>query len=498
MLFTVCLCMLACVKDGGNYDYVQVNNVNISGIDPQYTLNMLDTLRIETVLTGELNPLGEMDNYAFVWILAEGHNNPNVFSYPDTLSTEKDLDVVITQIPGNYRLAYKVKDLATDVEYYHAFNLEVLSEFQRGLLTLSEVNGDAVVSFISITGVVYPNVYYNINGEHAGRNPLVIDLMGRPPLNYIAIICQDERGGVFTSSVSFAKMMEYGDYFYNRPAVINPQAFITRRIIVTALNFMEVIFESFTVNDNQLHFKDLNHTVNVDGTVNHVENKFYDPYDGDFKVSPVRFYMINNIHYDALNQRFMFIPNLHQPHIRPHVSLPDNPHFDPADVGMELVWGRQSFAPLGQIWVNSLFRNESGKLHLLRWRNNFPSANIIQPIANIALNPDWNIHQSETFAGNIKHDYIYYALGSKVFLYDIVTNQEREIYNFGGSTVVDQVKVHEVMNTENVLFVATSEPGGGMSGSVHEMLIGPGGDLSIRNSYPNMAGRIVSMTWKNN
>ncbi len=490
------LFMGSCVKDEGSYDYAEINDVVVSGIEEIYMVNMLDTLRISPVLEGALGPIDE-SNYEFLWDIFEGLNSPQRFPEPDTLSTERDLDIVVTHIPDNYRVNLKVTDKTTKVRYRHQFDLQIFSEFQRGLLVLSEVDGNAVVSMISVTGDVYTHLYHTINGEHAGTNPLHIDMMGRAPLDYVAIICGDDRGGVFASSVSFAKIHEYSDYFYNPPEVINPQYFNTTRSYGMVSDYQVFVNRSFLVNDGKLHFKDLNHRVNTDeGWVN-VENLFYDAYPGDYVSAPQTFWMADQVQFDNEHQRFMYIPSITQPNLYPVTGDPENPHFDPADVGMDLVWGRMVPSPRGQILVNSLFRRDNGKLSFLRWRVTFRDWTP-HPIQKIDFPDDLVIHDANTFAGNLRQDYIYFGVGSKVYVFDRVANQEREVFDFGGNVVVDNLHYHEAVLTEQIMYVSTSIPGqGGMNGSVHEMAVAPGGILSIRDSFENIAGRIVDTTWKN-
>jgi hypothetical protein len=497
ILASCCLILASCVKDGSNYDYVDVNDIQISGIEPTYTINMLDTLRITPVLEGVLGNVDE-GNLEFLWDIFEGLNNLNRFTYPDTLSTERNLDIPITYIPGAYRISYKVTDKTTGVRYRYEFPIQVMSEFQRGILTLSEVDNNAVVSFMSITGANYPNVYYNINGEHAGTNPIAIEMMGRSPLDYVAVICDDARGGVFLSTVSFAKMYEYSEYFYNTPPVIKPQAFMTQLSYGTGQDYQHFVNRSYLVNDNKLYMKDMNHTVSVDGVTEMVENKFYDAYTGDYEIAKERFQMVETIHFDNKHKRFMYVPNINQPNLYVVQGEPENIYFDPADVGMELVWGRMCPSPRGQILVNSLFKRPNGKYTFLRWRANFPAAGRVQPLQKVEMPDEWQIHNSTVFAGNLRQDYIYFAVGSRLYVYDRVANQERMVYEFSGNVVIDQIMYHEAIMSEEIMWVATSAPGqGGLNGSLHQLDVGPGGVMTLAETRANVAGKVVSMCWKN-
>lgn len=495
-IFALFLGMTACVVDDGNYEYKDINDVVISGIETKYTITMLDTLRITPSLAGSIGPINEQD-YDFLWTLYEGLNSPQRFSVPDTLAKSRNLEIAVTHIPDNYRLSFHVKDKNTGVRYRHQFEVQIMSEFQRGLLILSDLDGNAAVSMVSITGDVFPNLYYNINGEHAGTKPLAIDMMGRAPLDYVAVICDDDRGGVFASSVSFKQMMEYRDIFYNSPAVIKPQGFHTLRSYGAVSDYQEFVNQSFIVNDGKLYFKDLNYNVTTpEGTVT-VETKFYDPYSGDYEIASERFRMVSNLHFCNKYKRYMYIPNLNQPNLFPVVAEPESPHFCPANVGMELVWGRHSPSPRNVVLVHSLHRNDDGKIVYFKWRANFPSAGRIEPQGKIVLPDEWAIHQAKHFAGNVRQDYIYYGVGNTVYLYDAVAHQERVIYQFPGNVTVDKLLYREELLTIERMWVATSQGDSGMCGSIHEMEVGPGGNLILLESFENVGGKIVDMCWKN-
>jgi hypothetical protein len=189
ILFFACL-LSSCVKDLSNDVFTPVNDIEISGIEPAYTVVILDSFKIQPVLTPSLQQ--QSDDLEFYWIL---YDPVKTYFSADTLSKERNLDILVNTAPGTYKITYRVKNRHTGVAYRYEFSVTIISELQRGLLVLSDLNGKANVTFVSVTGDLYEDIYENINGEIAGTHPVSIRYTYRAPLDYVVILCDDARGG---------------------------------------------------------------------------------------------------------------------------------------------------------------------------------------------------------------------------------------------------------------------------------------------------------------
>ena len=167
--FIACV-FYACLEDKGNDIYRELNDVTIENIKDT-TIEQFTHFQITpkiTVKTGDFNP----ENYTYLWhmYITYGSGNP---TKSDTLSFEKDLDVEITSIPEEYSLIFEMTDKETGVQYTteKTAYITVVNSYSKGMMALSNVNGEANVTFVNVVGSVVEDAYQKVNGEIAGKNP---------------------------------------------------------------------------------------------------------------------------------------------------------------------------------------------------------------------------------------------------------------------------------------------------------------------------------------
>lgn len=127
--------LLSCYEDKGDYDYKAINEIVISGIDENYERIKWAELKITPNLTFTIS---EDDSLTYAWEIGG-----------KTVSTEKNLhynvDVDIADDP--YKCRYVVVNTNGNVRYFQEFTLNVVTAFNRGILVLSEQEGNALLSF---------------------------------------------------------------------------------------------------------------------------------------------------------------------------------------------------------------------------------------------------------------------------------------------------------------------------------------------------------------
>lgn len=488
----------ACAGDDSNYDYKAVNDVEISGIEAAYSVNMLDRLEISPVLTRSLEQT-EAD-LEYVWTL---YDPVRTYNNPDTLAKTRNLDIQVDIAPGDYTVSYRVKDRNTGVGYRREFKINITSEFQRGFMALSEVDGKANVTFINVNGKLYEDIYYSVNGEYAGTNPVGILYTYRSPLDYVAIVCDDERGGVYAGSTSFKRMFDFRDFFFEGPSdPYEPQRITVTENYGSVSDYQAFGSQIYFMNRGRLHLCDVNYTVTTgSGDRVTVESKFYSEFPGDYDISPVSFHALSReLFFDRKGRRFMYIPSYAESKLYVTAANPDGV-FDPADVGMDLVWGKFTQSPRNTFYCNSLFRDDDGAFWYLKF--DMTSKNAVKPVKKVPVPAGFNICNATQFTGNSLEDYIYFAAGSKVFVYDCMLNQEREIADFadiaGSGCRIDLIRWHDAVITDRIMHVCVSEPGqAGKNGSIYVMGVAAGGaSMSVKKKYENVCGRVVGAHWKN-
>ena len=182
----------SCFDDKGNYDYIDINEVTISGFEKStYTvISYIDTLRINPDVKGTLSSKDE--DFEYSWkIIPENLDFANVEEGEDFIvSQEKNLNLPIYLNAGKYICFYLVKDKASGVVYKHKFVLQARTTTSEGWLVLGDNgNNDARMDV----------VMYNASGEDVivARNIWVNDdyETGKPQsLQY----CYHSNQGVLT------------------------------------------------------------------------------------------------------------------------------------------------------------------------------------------------------------------------------------------------------------------------------------------------------------
>lgn len=114
------LLVAACTEDKGNYDYVPLNKLTLEGMEVTYQVEKDSVFAITMTITGE-EGFSESD-YDFLWYAWLETEEEGI---PDTLSMEKDLDMVMSLPIGEYTLRYVVTEKETGVYYAAEADLSV-------------------------------------------------------------------------------------------------------------------------------------------------------------------------------------------------------------------------------------------------------------------------------------------------------------------------------------------------------------------------------------
>lgn len=162
ILLLLSLLLFSCVKDEGNYDYLDESLVSlgeVTGIENTYNVNSLQNLQISPEVSRITND-DEFDYYWIVW--GYGINRT---SWKDTISRERSLDYVVNLSSGTYQLAFQAKNKETGVSVYHISEMIVASIYSRGWYVTKTVEGGTELDFIEKDGIFHENVLQTVNGE---------------------------------------------------------------------------------------------------------------------------------------------------------------------------------------------------------------------------------------------------------------------------------------------------------------------------------------------
>jgi hypothetical protein len=129
------LCLASCYEDKGNYDYLDVRQVEVTGIDSIYVCNLSETLEITPQLSQNVSE-GEFD---YMWMC---YDKKDLRKKIDTLSTDKHLTYKMDLPLSSYQLIFAYQDKKSKVTKYAYSSLTVQSGFSRGWYMLKEYDGN--------------------------------------------------------------------------------------------------------------------------------------------------------------------------------------------------------------------------------------------------------------------------------------------------------------------------------------------------------------------
>lgn len=121
-----------CSKDLGNYDYGEINELEIEDWMESYAaIADFDTLRIAPQLHSSMD-INDTTQYEFRWVVRNNNFGE------DTIGRYQQLDYPVKLTPANYDLQYRVKDKETGVTFIRKAQLAIATPYTRGILLIGE------------------------------------------------------------------------------------------------------------------------------------------------------------------------------------------------------------------------------------------------------------------------------------------------------------------------------------------------------------------------
>lgn len=166
ILILLSLFFFSCYEDKGNYDYHELNQAEVSGIESGYRRDLLSQLDITPVIQSADNSR----TYNYLW-LCYNTLKSDVVQKMDTLGREKDLKWTVSLDPGEYQLIFAYKDKQTDVIKYIYSKLEVEAKYSRGWYVMKQKGENADIDFFS-PDFENGDLIYKVRGSALNGKPL--------------------------------------------------------------------------------------------------------------------------------------------------------------------------------------------------------------------------------------------------------------------------------------------------------------------------------------
>lgn len=165
--FLIALVLPACYDDLGNYDYHEINEIEVDSIRSIYNCDMDDSLCIYPVIRG--TQYSDTSRFSYTWEIGT-----------ETVGHGHNLQTLINMVPGYKFARYIVQDKETGVKKYYTFNVNVSSSTAGDLLmVLSKYQGRAELSYVRLDKEANwaVNYYQDRFGEALGTNPTQLSIL---------------------------------------------------------------------------------------------------------------------------------------------------------------------------------------------------------------------------------------------------------------------------------------------------------------------------------
>lgn len=149
LLLVAALTISGCYKDQGSYNYSEINEVQIQGINKDYVvLKGISTLELTPTIVGTLDPSGTGD-YAYRWDITG--TSGDVVLNGTVIGTQKDLKYEVNLDQGSYNIYLRVRDNKSGIETKAVTNLRVIYPYTRGFIVSGEdKEGNAIMDMIGM------------------------------------------------------------------------------------------------------------------------------------------------------------------------------------------------------------------------------------------------------------------------------------------------------------------------------------------------------------
>ncbi|HWW41783.1 PKD-like family lipoprotein [Pedobacter sp.] len=486
----------SCKKDIGNYNYKELNKLEeVKGLSDGIVALFGKAILVKPEIKFSQDPNFNESNYTYEWsyVGPTGLGGQKIF----VLSNTKNLDMVMTVVAGSYTAYYSVTDKASGVKYTTNFTLNVVNQINEGWIMMNEANGKARVDMLSLNS----SGNFDLVTDLLATTGSALQLEGKPVMTYT----------YNTGLLIGPDRISYGLYFGTDKGTtkVDPDSFRWTKTMgltyemfgdVPSGFYADVIqqrsgWTSYMIGKGNAYYYDRSYNIYYAAPINYIQAE-----GKSFEVAPFiggNHAIVSNAHaifYDKTNRRFV----KHSGQGATCTIIPDPPQnlkLFSFSTGMDLKYMR--WVPYNGGELFSILKDpNSPKQYLAR----FNSANNVQSYYSEITGAE--IANAEFYAISPEFGYIFYAVGGKVYEYDMVYKTSKLMLDFG-SKKVSYLNFYEFKNktkytNDNKLMVGIYDPAvnNGIEGGLRIYTVpGINADLVLYKSFEGF-GRIKSLTYR--
>lgn len=503
MLGLFIITITSCRKDLGNYNYQDINEGTITGIESTYSILRGQKLEINPTINFTKDDTNDTTKYTYKWFSIDPAS-----SEKKNFANGKNLNwlVSLPAISNAYTIYYIVTEKSTGITFQKKFKLSVTSTIADGWLVLNNVDGISRLDFFNYNTTTTDFVYYNdILSSFGTLKP-----QGKP----ISLYYQSRRD-VFTNVSARTVFLNTDQNTY----VISTQdntfnSYVNLSSIMGAYFTPPYHAEKIrtTVSSGTYMFDSNGQMLNEDATVGSSYGTRLNKLSNGtpFNISPFfaeGYRQTGNymLMFDIDKKRFMEQKGANTSSSVPVPVVPVTtpatpPLFDPGNVGMDLMYMDYTPAISGQVFA--ILKNSSNKVYLARMVCSTASFTEVA-FDEITLAPE--MVNASNFAIDPVEGYIMYLVGSKVYRYNPFLKTNKMVVDLGTRKisvfkyqrmVVSPSNVRYAEYAKKLIIGSYDEANSATSGKV-DLYNVPSldGELSLYKSFSGL-GKIVDIAYK--
>lgn len=494
MLALIVVLVHACYEDKGNYSYNELNNISVdtTGVQTYFVRSQFDTLTISPRLSFSLQNIPE-NKLDYTWVMYSD-KFVNESSTADTLSREKNLNVVLSQTPqnDNYAVVLYIRNNENGAVYQAKYSVAILASVVSGWMVMHTTDGMSDLDYIATPNAVptltatrrMRNVYSTMNGKKIMGNPTFVSAIrvNNSVIDYVYV--GTDKQFLLLKATDFSLYHSDYELFKTKPESILPQ-YVGHG---DGIHYLTVL-----INNNQI--QNINNQASQKWDVT-----FSKPLvpgstlSGKVAVSPYVYFADNASAfvnqacalYDTIGKRFIKVPFSfwEEAPLMPFPAQVATAKFDVNNIGKDLIYMAKGYN--GDAFA--VFKNGSGKL-LYRMRfNTLAYVNNDETKPNdelnnlaVALYDMSTLPESDAakyYACGTRGSYFFYATERNIYAYSYAGSKQAVLVNdpFPANEVITDIKLYNPGNdfiplrsvTGTLMYVATWN---GTEGKVYEFAL---------------------------
>ncbi|WEK18989.1 MAG: PKD-like family lipoprotein [Candidatus Pedobacter colombiensis] len=434
-IFVLCLvstALISCRKDLGNYEYHEINDLKVSGIEEEYIITAGQNLNLKPVLDFSKDPSFSANNYTFEWI---SFNLAAILTEQrKSLYKNQNFDIPFPLGIGSYTLFYVVTEKSTGISWNKSFKVKVNGIYKGGWGVLSEVNSQSRLDYFEYdhaTGT-YPKEYRDFTSLFSDASTgKGLTLPGKPKYlagwsNRTAATGTAFKYFLYVGTDKITEKLNLTDGFIWK----EDYAFRFESAGSSALNTVDYIKpvgsgSAYSYLNGDVFYRYDSFQYLFGTPINKLTNSSYFQVSSHTAVS--RYSTVNTVilMYDITNKRFVRNVNSALTSVTPLAYTAGTSAFDPNNVGMDLVWMDQTLAYGGRAYA--VLKDANSKYYLARMNN--AAAFLAYAWDDISSLPE--INKATCFAVDQQYGYLFYSVDGKLYQYDVDSKQTKLMKDLG-------------------------------------------------------------------